>query len=65
MKLVVIGGGLREPDGMPVLIAATGGTERHSLVLDHALRPMFCHLHAVVAPTGSPGRPTTSVGCCG
>jgi FMN reductase len=26
---------------MPVLIAATGGTERHSLVLEHALRPMF------------------------
>ena len=31
---------------MPVLIAATGGTERHSLVLDHALRPMFSYLHA-------------------
>lgn len=39
-------------DGTPVLIAATGGTERHSLVLDHALRPMFCYLHAVVSPTG-------------
>ncbi len=37
---------------MPVLIAATGGTERHSLVLEHALRPMFSYLHAVVAPTG-------------
>ena len=37
---------------MPVLIAATGGTERHSLVLDHALRPMFSYLHAIVAPTG-------------
>lgn len=36
----------------PVLIAATGGTERHSLVLDHALRPMFCYLHALVSPTG-------------
>lgn len=39
-------------DGTPVLIAATGGTERHSLVLDHALRPMFCYLHALVSPTG-------------
>lgn len=39
-------------DGKPVLIAATGGTERHSLVLDHALRPMFCYLHAHVSPTG-------------
>lgn len=37
---------------MPVLIAATGGTARHSLVLDHALRPMFSYLHAVVSPTG-------------
>jgi FMN reductase len=37
---------------MPVLIAATGGTERHSLVLEHTLRPMFFYLHAVVAPTG-------------
>jgi FMN reductase len=37
---------------MPVLIAATGGTERHSLVLEHALRPMFSYLHSVVSPTG-------------
>lgn len=39
-------------DGKPVLIAATAGTARHSLVLDHALRPLFSHLHAVVVPTG-------------
>nr|WP_145492266.1 MULTISPECIES: FMN reductase [Streptomyces] len=38
--------------GKPVLIAATGGTARHSLVLDHALRPLFSHLRAVVVPTG-------------
>ncbi|MFD7701957.1 CE1759 family FMN reductase [Streptomyces caelestis] len=38
--------------GKPVLIAATGGTARHSLVLDHALRPLFSHLGAVVVPTG-------------
>ena len=38
--------------GIPVLIGATGGTERHSLVLEHALRPMFSYLHAVVSPTG-------------
>ncbi len=37
---------------MPVLIGASGGTERHSLVLEHALRPMFSYLHAVVSPTG-------------
>ncbi|MHC3473237.1 FMN reductase [Streptomyces sp. 7R007] len=44
-----------EPDalqGKPVLIAATGGTARHSLVLDHALRPLFSYLRAVVVPTG-------------
>ena len=37
--------------GMPVLIAATGGTERHSLALDYAMRPLFTYLHAVVSPT--------------
>lgn len=39
-------------DGKPVLIAATAGTARHSLVLDHALRPLFAYLRAVVVPTG-------------
>ncbi|KAA1429301.1 FMN reductase [Nocardioides antri] len=39
-------------DGKPVLLAATAGTARHSLVLDHALRPLFSYLHAVVVPTG-------------
>ncbi|MEU0069786.1 FMN reductase [Streptomyces sp. NPDC006332] len=38
--------------GKPVLIAATGGSARHSLVLDHALRPLFAYLRAVVLPTG-------------
>ena len=35
----------------PVLIAATGGTARHSLALDHALRPLFGYLRAVTVPT--------------
>jgi len=35
----------------PVLLGATGGTARHSLALEHAVRPMFVYLHAVVAPT--------------
>jgi FMN reductase len=39
-------------EGTPVLVAATAGTARHSLVLEHALRPLFSHLHAVVVPTG-------------
>lgn len=42
----------RALDGTPVLVAATAGTARHSLVLDHALRPLFSYLKAVVAPTG-------------
>jgi FMN reductase len=37
--------------GKPVLMAATGGTARHSLALDHAMRPMFTYLRAVVTPT--------------
>ncbi len=44
-----------QPDslaGLPVLIAATAGTARHSLVLDHAMRPLFTYLRTVVVPTG-------------
>ncbi len=37
--------------GVPVLIGATAGTPRHSLVLEHALRPLFGYLRAVVVPT--------------
>lgn len=38
--------------GLAVAIGATAGTPRHSLVLDHAMRPLFNYLHAVVVPTG-------------
>ncbi|MGW0573937.1 CE1759 family FMN reductase [Streptomyces tauricus] len=38
--------------GKPVLVAATGGSARHSLVLEHAMRPLFAYLRAVVVPTG-------------
>ncbi|MBT0772742.1 FMN reductase [Kineosporia sp. J2-2] len=38
-------------DGKPVLIAATGGSARHSLALEHAVRPLFSYLRAVVVPT--------------
>ncbi|MBC3194950.1 FMN reductase [Pseudonocardia sp. C8] len=37
--------------GTPVLVAATGGTARHSLALEHAMRPLFAHLRATVVPT--------------
>ncbi|KRE43354.1 FMN reductase [Knoellia sp. Soil729] len=39
-------------DGKPVLIGATGGSARHSLMLEHAMRPLFSYLHASVVPTG-------------
>ena len=45
---------LIDPDaltGKPVLVAATGGTARHSLVLEHALRPLFAYLRTTVVPT--------------
>ncbi|MBX3031994.1 MAG: FMN reductase [Chloroflexi bacterium] len=38
--------------GTPVLLGATGGSARHSLALDHALRPLFAYLHAAVVSTG-------------
>jgi FMN reductase len=43
-----------DPDvlrGKPVLIGATGGSQRHSLALEHAVRPLFSYLRAVVVPT--------------
>lgn len=38
--------------GMPVVVAATAGSPRHSLVLEYAVRPMFAYLRATVMPTG-------------
>ena len=35
----------------PVLMAATAGTARHSLVLEFAMQPLFAHLKARVLPT--------------
>jgi FMN reductase len=37
--------------GMPVLLGATGGTARHSLALEHAMRPLFAYLGAATVPT--------------
>jgi FMN reductase len=37
--------------GKPVLVAATGGTARHSLALEHVIRPLFTYLKAVTVPT--------------
>jgi FMN reductase len=37
--------------GTPVLLGATAGTARHSLALEHELRPLFAYLRSVVVPT--------------
>lgn len=37
---------------VPVLLAATGGSERHSLVIDHQLRPLFSFFQARTLPIG-------------
>ena len=37
--------------GQLVLMGATAGTARHSLALEHALRPLFAYMHATVVPT--------------
>lgn len=37
-------------ENTPTLLAAVGGTGRHSLVLDHALLPLFGYLAADVVP---------------
>jgi FMN reductase len=37
--------------GKPTLVGATGGTGRHSLALEHAVRPLFGYLRSVVVPT--------------
>ncbi|EAY66853.1 hypothetical protein BCPG_05255 [Burkholderia cenocepacia PC184] len=37
---------------VPVLLAATGGSERHALVIDHQLRPLFSFFQARTLPIG-------------
>ncbi len=37
---------------VPVLLAATGGSERHALVIDHQLRPLFGFFQADTLPLG-------------
>lgn len=38
-------------EGRPVLLAATGGTERHSLMLEFAMRPLLSYLGALPVRT--------------
>ena len=37
---------------VPVLLAASGGSERHALVLEHQLRPLFSFFQAQTLPIG-------------
>jgi FMN reductase len=36
----------------PIVLAATGGSERHALVIDHGLRPLFAFFSADIIATG-------------
>ncbi len=38
--------------GVPVQLGSTGGSPRHSLVIDNAMRPLFSYLRMRVMPTG-------------
>ncbi|NVI90279.1 NAD(P)H-dependent oxidoreductase [Actinomadura sp. BRA 177] len=38
-------------EGKPVLPGFFGGTERHSLAIDYAMRPLFAYLRTSVVPT--------------
>lgn len=37
--------------GKPIILTATGGGDRHSLVVEHQLRPLFAFFEAFVLPT--------------
>lgn len=37
--------------GKPVILTATGGGDRHSLIVEHQLRPLFAFFEAFVVPT--------------
>jgi FMN reductase len=36
----------------PVLLAATGGSERHALIIEHQFRPLFSFFQALTLPVG-------------
>jgi len=38
--------------GKPVLLAATGGSDRHALIIEHQLRPLFGFFQALTLPIG-------------
>jgi len=38
-------------DSVPLLLAGTGGSARHSLMIDYVMRPMFAYMRANMIPT--------------
>lgn len=36
----------------PVLLSATGGSDRHALIIEHQLRPLFAFFQSLVLPLG-------------
>lgn len=38
--------------GVPIQLGSTGGSPRHSLVIDNSMRPLFSYLRMRVMPTG-------------
>ena len=38
--------------GKPVLLTATGGGDKHALVIEHQMRPLFGFFEAFTLPTG-------------
>jgi len=49
--------------GHPVLLAATGGGERHALIIEHQLRPLFGFFQAITLPLGIYASSTDFDGC--
>lgn len=55
--------------GKPIVLTATGGGDRHSLVVEHQLRPLFAFFEAFVTPTAiyasgrdfTDGAPSTAI----
>ncbi|MFH8252813.1 NAD(P)H-dependent oxidoreductase [Microbacterium sp. B2969] len=44
-------------EGVPVILAAGGGNDQHTLAIDHELRPLFAFFRALTAPVGIYARP--------
>lgn len=48
--------------GTPMILAATGGSGRHSLMIDHAMRPLFSYLQADMMNAGVYATPDSLAG---